>query len=77
MTRMAVIILALLLMLNTACMACPMGGQPGGTQGGQPGKPSAYIDLISPSSASYGETVSFTGHGVDEGGSVVDRKSVV
>lgn len=71
MTRMAVIILALLLMLNTACMACPMGGQPGGTQGGQPGKPSAYIDLISPSSASYGETVSFTGHGVDEGGSVV------
>jgi hypothetical protein len=32
--------------------------------------PTAYIDLVSPANAALGETVTFTGHGVDPDGSI-------
>lgn len=48
------------LVLATGCVFVPASSQP----------PTAYIDLVSPANAILGETVIFTGHGVDPDGSI-------
>lgn len=55
----AAAILVLFLLITIAC--CPAGNE----------HPTAHIDSIDPSLATEGETVTFTGHGVDRDGNVV------
>jgi hypothetical protein len=51
----------MVLTLAIGCLpAIPVSNQP----------PTAYIDLASPANASLGQTVTFTGHGVDPDGSI-------
>ncbi|MBN2462870.1 MAG: PKD domain-containing protein [Dehalococcoidia bacterium] len=51
----------MVLTLAIGCLpATPVSNQP----------PVAYIDLVSPANAALGETVSFTGHGVDPDGTI-------
>jgi hypothetical protein len=52
--------IVVLLALATGCLLGPGSNQP----------PTAYIDLVSPDNAILGETVTFTGHGVDPDGSI-------
>jgi subtilase family serine protease len=62
--------MAILIVLTSACITVV---QPGGTSTGQQpsgGKPAAYIDLISPTSAPWGSEVRFTGHGTPASGSI-------
>ena len=52
----------LVLILAAGCLTAPL----------EPNEPpTAYIDLVSPANTAPGETVSFTGHGVDLEGSIV------
>ena len=57
-------LLFLIVVVLTVAMSClptiPAYSQP----------PTAYIDVVSPTNASLGEAVSFTGHGVDPDGSI-------
>jgi hypothetical protein len=57
-------LLLLIVMVLTVAIGClpalPLSNQ----------RPTAYIDVVSPANATLGETVSFTGHGVDLDGSI-------
>jgi hypothetical protein len=53
--------MAMILLVATGCLLTPAGPN-------QP--PTAYIDSVSPINSTYGETVTFTGHGIDPDGTV-------
>ncbi len=71
MSKLVYLALACVIALSSACITIV---QPGGdTSGGttpDSGRPSAYIDLISPSNLAWGQEVSFTGHGETSKGSI-------
>jgi len=71
MSKLVYLVLACVIALSSACITIV---QPGGdTSGGtttDSNRPSAYIDLISPSSLAWGQEVSFTGHGVAPSGTI-------
>jgi hypothetical protein len=53
--------MAMILLVATGCLLTPAGPN-------QP--PTAYIDSVSPTNVAPGETVTFTGHGIDPDGTV-------
>jgi|GEM_PF-2038774 len=71
MLKLVYLALACVIALSSACITIV---QPGTTTTGDTttdrNKPSAYIDLISPSSLAWGQEVSFTGHGTTPSGSI-------
>ncbi|MFA5401066.1 MAG: CARDB domain-containing protein [Dehalococcoidia bacterium] len=71
MPKLVCLALVCIIALSSACITIV---QPGGdTSGGATtdrSNPSAYIDLISPSSLAWGQEVSFTGHGTAPSGSI-------
>jgi hypothetical protein len=71
MSKLVYLVMALVIVLSSACITVvqPGGTAPGGTATGA-NKPAAYIDLISPSSVTWGQEVSFTGHGTAPAGTV-------
>lgn len=67
------LVLALVVGIGSACITVVMPGgqqQPGTQKQPDMQKPAAFIDLISPSSGNWGDTVTFTGHGTTGSGSI-------
>jgi len=71
MPKLVCIALVCIIILSSACITIvqPGGDTSGGTTTDR-SRPSAYIDLISPSSLAWGQEVSFTGHGTAPSGSI-------
>ncbi len=67
MSKVVYLALACVIALSSACITIV---QPGGGATPDSSRPSAYIDLISPSSLAWGQEVSFTGHGETSKGSI-------
>jgi len=70
MSKLVCLALACIIAFSSACITIVQPGtdSSGGTTDGS--RPSAYIDLISPSSLAWGQEVSFTGHGTASSGSI-------
>ncbi len=71
MSKLLYLALALIITLSSACITVVQPGTntPGGTTA-DGNRPAAFIDLISPSSLTWGQEVSFTGHGTTPTGSI-------
>jgi len=69
MSKLIYLALACVIAISSACITIVQPGTPDGTTT-DANKPAAFIDLISPSSLTWGEEVSFTGHGTVSRGSI-------
>jgi hypothetical protein len=73
MNKIFIGILTILLVFSSACIYIGPSGKEQDRSQPKPGanQPVAYIDSISPATASTGEPVTFTGHGTDADGNII------